>query len=89
MSNSNSSGNAAQNAAAAPEAARDPRRFCPITGLNLRSAPDLRSDILRVLQVTETVTELPDAETADGGLHVVTADGREGFCVSDYLLEVS
>ena len=52
-------------------------------GLRLRSQPNTKSEILKVLKFNEQVDVLNEAE--NGWYKVKTKDGQEGFCFAQYL----
>lgn len=52
--------------------------------LNVREEPNKMADIIAVLEAGSEV-QLVGEEPVNGFYNVITADGREGYCMCDYI----
>lgn len=52
--------------------------------LNVREEPNKMADIIAVLEAGSEV-QLTSEEPVNGFYKVITADGREGYCMCDYI----
>lgn len=65
-------------------AAKLPGIVCNCTRLNVRKEPNKMSDVIAVLEAGSEV-QLVSEEPVNGFYNVITADGREGYCMCDYI----
>lgn len=54
------------------------------TRLNVRDDPNKMADVIAVLEAGSEV-QLVNEDPVNGFYNVITADGREGYCVCDYI----
>ena len=52
--------------------------------LNVREAPNKMADVIAVLEAGSEV-QLVNEDPVNGFYNVITADGREGYCMCDYI----
>lgn len=52
--------------------------------LNVRKEPNKMADVIAVLEAGSEV-QLVSEESINGFYNVITADGREGYCMLDYI----
>lgn len=52
--------------------------------LNVREKPNKMADVIAVLEAGSEV-QLVNEKPANGFYNVITADGREGYCMCDYI----
>lgn len=52
--------------------------------LNVREEPNKMTDVIAVLEAGSEV-QLVSEEPVNGFYNVITADGREGYCMCDYI----
>ena len=72
----------------APEAEAQAAKLPGIVGncarLNVRAEPNKMAEVIAVLEAGSEV-QLVSEETINGFYNVITADGREGYCMLDYI----
>ena len=71
-----------------PEAEAQTAKLPGIVGncarLNVRKEPNKMADVIAVLEAGSEV-QLVSEESINGFYNVITADGREGYCMLDYI----
>ena len=72
----------------APEAEAQIAKLSGIVGncarLNVREEPNKMADVIAVLEAGSEV-QLVNEDPVNGFYNVITADGREGYCMCDYI----
>ena len=72
----------------APESEAQAAKLPGIVGncarLNVREEPNKMADVIAVLEAGSEV-QLVSEEQVNGFYNVITADGREGYCMCDYI----
>ena len=72
----------------APEAEAQAAKLSGIVGncarLNVREEPNKMADVIAVLEAGCEV-QLVSEKSVNGFYNVITADGREGYCMCDYI----
>ena len=72
----------------APEAAAQAAKLPGIVGncarLNVREEPNKMADVIAVLEAGSEV-RLVSEEPVNGFYNLITVDGREGYCMCDYI----
>ena len=72
----------------APEAEAQAAKLPGIVGncarLNVREEPNKMADVIAVLEAGSEV-QLVKEDPVNGFYNVITADGREGYCMCDYI----
>lgn len=71
-----------------PEAEAQAAKLPGVVGncarLNVRKEPNKMADVIAVLEAGSEV-QLVSEELVNGFYNVITADGREGYCMCDYI----
>ena len=66
------------------QAAKLPGIVCNCSRLNVREGPNKMSDVIAVLEAGSEV-RLVSEKPVNGFYNVIAVDGREGYCMCDYI----
>ena len=66
------------------QAAKLPGIVCDCARLNVRAEPNKMADVIAVLEVGSEV-RLVSEKPVNGFYNVIAVDGREGYCMCDYI----